>query len=104
MLPGTIGTIQATEALKLILGSGDSLVERLLLYNALDMSFEFVKLRKNPTCKICSPEPEITELIDYEAFCGVPGVDHEIGEVGGGWDIEAKISYFQIITSIRAFD
>jgi adenylyltransferase/sulfurtransferase len=53
------------------------------------MSFEFVKLRKNPKCKICSAEPEITELIDYEAFCGVPGVEHDEGEVGGGWDIEA---------------
>ena len=90
VLPGTIGTIQATEALKLILGVGDSLVGRLLLYNALDMSFDFVKLRKNPKCKICSAQPEITELIDYEAFCGVPGVEHEEGEVGGGWDIEAQ--------------
>jgi molybdopterin/thiamine biosynthesis adenylyltransferase/rhodanese-related sulfurtransferase len=90
VLPGTIGTIQATEALKLILGIGDSLVGRLLLYNALDMSFDFVTLRKNPKCKICSAEPEITELIDYEAFCGVPGVVHNEGEVGGGWDIEAK--------------
>jgi len=90
VLPGTIGTIQATEALKLILGIGDSLVGRLLLYNALDMSFEFVNLRKNPSCKICSPEPEVTELIDYQAFCGVPGVEHDEGEVGGGWDIEAK--------------
>ena len=89
VLPGTIGTIQATEALKLILGIGESLVGRLLLYNALDMSFEFVKLRKNPKCKICSTEPEISELIDYEAFCGVPGVQHDEGEVGGGWDIEA---------------
>jgi adenylyltransferase/sulfurtransferase len=53
------------------------------------MSFEFVKLRKNPKCKICNAEPEITELIDYETFCGVPGVEHDVGEVGGGWDIEA---------------
>jgi len=90
VLPGTIGTIQATEALKLILGAGDSLVGRLLLYNALDMSFDFVKLRKNPKCRICSATPEITELIDYDAFCGVPGIDHAEGEVGGGWDIEAR--------------
>jgi rhodanese-related sulfurtransferase len=53
------------------------------------MSFEFVKLRKNPQCKVCGPNPEITELIDYEAFCGVPGRDHEEGTVGGGWDISA---------------
>ncbi|HEX9618019.1 MAG TPA: molybdopterin-synthase adenylyltransferase MoeB [Anaerolineales bacterium] len=90
VLPGTIGTLQATEALKLILGVGEPLIGRLLLYNALDVSFEFVNLRKNPRCKICGPEPEVTELIDYEAFCGVPGHDHEEGTVGGGWDIEAS--------------
>ncbi len=89
VLPGTVGTLQATEALKLLLGIGETLVGRLMLYNALDMSFEFVKLRKNPKCKVCGPDPEITEPIDYEAFCGVPGHDHEEGAVGGGWDIEA---------------
>lgn len=90
VLPGTIGTIQATEALKLILGIGEPLTGRLLLYNALDMSFEYVKLRKNPSCKICGAEPEITELIDYEAFCGVPGHDHDEGSAGGGLDIEPR--------------
>lgn len=89
VLPGTIGTLQATEALKLILGIGEPLIGRLLLYNALDLSFDFVNLRKNPQCKICGPQPEVTELIDYEAFCGVPGHDHEEGAVGGGWDITA---------------
>ena len=87
VLPGTIGTLQATEALKLILDIGEPLIGRLLLFNALDMSFEFVKLRKNPKCKVCGEAPEVTELIDYEAFCGVPGHDHEEGTVGGGWDI-----------------
>lgn len=90
VLPGTIGTLQATEALKLILGIGETLNGRLLLFNALDMSFEFVNLRKNPNCKICSPDPEITGLIDYEEFCGVPGHDHEEGSVGGDWDIDAR--------------
>jgi molybdopterin/thiamine biosynthesis adenylyltransferase/rhodanese-related sulfurtransferase len=90
VLPGTIGTIQATEALKLVLGIGESLVGRLMLYNALDMSFEFVKLRKNPDCKICGTEPEINKLIDYDAFCGVPGIGHEEGVVGGDWDITAS--------------
>ena len=89
ILPGTIGTIQATEAIKLILGIGDPLIGRLLLYNALDMTFEFVKLRKNPKCKVCGPNPEVTELIDYEAFCGVPGHDHEDAS-GGEWDISAS--------------
>jgi len=89
VLPGTIGTIQATEALKLVLGIGEPLIGRLLLYNALDMSFDFVTLKKNPKCKICSPNPEITHLIDYEAFCGVPGHDHEEGSAGKEWDISA---------------
>jgi molybdopterin/thiamine biosynthesis adenylyltransferase/rhodanese-related sulfurtransferase len=90
VLPGTIGTLQATEALKLILGIGETLSGRLLLFNALDMSFDFVTLRKNPNCKICGPNPEVTELIDYEEFCGVPGHDHEEGSVGGDWDIDAS--------------
>lgn len=89
VLPGTIGTLQATEALKVLLGIGEPLIGKLLLYNALDMSFDFVKLRKNPKCKVCSAEPEITELIDYEAFCGVPSYDHDEGSVGGNWDITA---------------
>ncbi len=89
VLPGIIGTMQASEALKLILGIGESLSGRLLLFNALDISFDFVTLRKNPNCKVCGPDPEVTELIDYEEFCGVPGYDHEEGSVGGGWDIEA---------------
>jgi adenylyltransferase/sulfurtransferase len=89
VLPGTIGTIQATEALKLILDIGDPLIGKLMLYNALDMSFDFVKLRKNPNCKVCGPNPEVTELIDYEEFCGVPGHDHEDGSAGEGWDITA---------------
>jgi sulfur-carrier protein adenylyltransferase/sulfurtransferase len=90
VLPGTIGTLQATEAIKLILGVGDPLIGRLMLFNALDMSFEFVKLRKNPNCKVCGSNPEVTELIDYEAFCGVPGHDHDSGSVGGDWDISAS--------------
>ncbi|MCX6083193.1 MAG: molybdopterin-synthase adenylyltransferase MoeB [Chloroflexi bacterium] len=89
VLPGTIGTIQATETLKLILGIGDSLIGRLLLYNALDMSFDFVNLRKNPKCQICGPNADIKELIDYEEFCGVPGHDHEDGSAGIDWDIDA---------------
>ncbi len=89
VLPGTIGTIQATEAIKLVLDIGEPLIGKLMLFNALDMSFDFVKLRKHPQCKVCGPEPEVTELIDYEAFCGVPGHDHEEGSAGEGWDITA---------------
>ena len=89
VLPGTIGTIQATEAIKMLLGIGSPLVGRLLLYNALDMTFEYVKLKKNPSCKICSPHPEVTGLIDYDAFCGVPGIGHDEGSAGKDWDISA---------------
>ena len=89
VLPGTIGTLQATEALKLILGIGEPLIGRLLLYNALDLSFEFVKLRKNPKCKVCGEQPEVTDLIDYQEFCGLPHQDHEIGAAGDDWDITA---------------
>jgi molybdopterin/thiamine biosynthesis adenylyltransferase/rhodanese-related sulfurtransferase len=87
ILPGTIGTLQATEALKLILGVGETLIGRLLLYNALDMSFEYVRLRKNPACKVCGEHPSVTGLIDYEAFCGVPGRQVETGSAGQQWDI-----------------
>ncbi|MDP2777749.1 MAG: rhodanese-like domain-containing protein, partial [Anaerolineales bacterium] len=90
VLPGTIGTLQATEALKVLLGIGEPLIGKLLLYNALDMSFDFVKLKKNPNCRVCGPNADIKELIDYEEFCGVPGHDHEDGSAGAGFDITAK--------------
>jgi adenylyltransferase/sulfurtransferase len=90
ILPGTIGTLQATEALKVLLGIGDPLIGRLLLYNALDMSFDFVQLKKNPKCRVCGPNADIKELIDYEEFCGVPGHDHgDEGSAGAGLDITA---------------
>ena len=89
VLPGTIGTLQATEALKIILDVGESLSGNLMLYNALDMSFEFVKLRKNPNCKVCGTNPVVTKLIDYEQFCGVPSHDHDEGSAGEEWDITA---------------
>jgi molybdopterin/thiamine biosynthesis adenylyltransferase len=67
VLPGTIGTIQATEALKLILGIGEPLIAKLLIYNALDLNFETIDIPKNPNCLICSPHPQITNLLDsYE--------------------------------------
>jgi len=87
VLPGTIGTLQATEALKVLLGIGEPLIGKLLLYNALDMSFDFVKLKKNPNCRVCGPNADITEPIDYEEFCGVPSHDHEEGSAGESWDI-----------------
>ena len=87
VLPGTIGSIQATEAIKMLLGIGSSLVGRLMLYNALEMSFDYVKLKKNPQCPVCGENPTITELVDYEEFCGVPG--HHIDSMPSEWDINA---------------
>jgi len=71
ILPGTIGTIQATETIKLLLGIGEPLVGRLLLYDALDMRFREMKLRKDPDCPVCGEHPTVTELIDYQQFCGI---------------------------------
>lgn len=72
VLPGIIGSIQAVEAIKLILGKGDPLIGRLLLFDALPMEFRELKVEKSPNCPVCSEHPTITELIDYEQFCGVP--------------------------------
>jgi adenylyltransferase/sulfurtransferase len=71
ILPGLVGVIQATEAIKLILGIGEPLIGRLLLVDALNMSFRQLKLRKNPDCPVCGVNPTVTELIDYDQFCGI---------------------------------
>lgn len=71
ILPGLVGVIQATEVIKLILGKGDSLAGRLLLVDALNMRFRELKLRKNPECPVCGANPTITQLIDYQQFCGI---------------------------------
>ena len=73
VLPGIVGTIQAAETLKLILGKGEPLVGRLLLFDALGMRFRELKLRKNPECAVCGSHRTITQLIDYEQFCGIRG-------------------------------
>ncbi|HEY9087929.1 MAG TPA: molybdopterin-synthase adenylyltransferase MoeB [Anaerolineaceae bacterium] len=78
VLPGTIGTLQATEAVKLILGVGQTLVGSLLLYDALETTFQTVRLRKNPNCKVCGSQPSITQLVDYEEFCGVPAAGSHV--------------------------
>lgn len=72
ILPGAIGIIQATEAVKIILGIGEPLVGRLMLYDALNMKFRELKLRRNPECPVCGDHPTVTKLIDYHQFCGVP--------------------------------
>ncbi|HET7012230.1 MAG TPA: molybdopterin-synthase adenylyltransferase MoeB, partial [Anaerolineales bacterium] len=88
VLPGTIGTIQASEALKILLGIGEPLIGTLLLYDALEMTFDRVRLKKNPTCKVCSSQPEVTDLIDYEAFCGVPSHDRQEDRLAREWEID----------------
>ena len=74
VLPGIIGCIQATEILKLALGKGSSLIGRLLLFNALEMKFRELKLRRDPKCPLCGESPTISKLIDYEQFCGISSV------------------------------
>jgi molybdopterin/thiamine biosynthesis adenylyltransferase/rhodanese-related sulfurtransferase len=73
ILPGLVGVIQATEAIKLILGKGEPLISRLLLIDALGMKFRELKLRKNPDCPVCGAHPTVTRLIDYNEFCGIRG-------------------------------
>jgi len=80
VLPGIVGSIQAIEAIKLLLGRGDTLIGRLLVFDALRMKFRELKLRKNPECPICGLNPTIKELIDYEEFCGLRGPSEQVGE------------------------
>jgi adenylyltransferase/sulfurtransferase len=77
VLPGIIAMIQATEAVKILTGTGSALIGRLLLYDALAMEFNEFRLRKDPGCPICGEAPSVTELIDYEGFCGMPTSDAE---------------------------
>jgi adenylyltransferase/sulfurtransferase len=90
VLPGIIGVIQATEAIKLILGIGEPLVGRFLIYDALRMRFRELKLRKDPDCPVCGTHPTVTALIDYEQFCGVrpePQPSQSAGAAVNDWEI-----------------
>jgi adenylyltransferase/sulfurtransferase len=78
VLPGIVGSIQAIEAIKLILGIGEPLVGRLLLIDTLDMSFRTLKVQKDPACPLCGAHPTVTELIDYDQFCGFPAREHAV--------------------------
>jgi adenylyltransferase/sulfurtransferase len=88
ILPGAIGVIQATEAVKIILGQGETLKGRLLLYNALNMRFRELKLRRDPACPVCGDHPTVTKLIDYQQFCGLKppanaaGADEAVDAIG----------------------
>lgn len=104
ILPGTIGAIQATEAVKLILGKGEPLIGRLLLYDALNMEFDQVRLRKNPNCPICGETPTLTELIDYEQFCGMPAHDRSMYVTSENGDTVPQISPKQLKARLDAGD
>jgi len=91
-----IGSLQATETLKLLLGIGSSLLSKLLLYNALDMSFDTIQLRKNPACPVCGENPTIRELIDYDEFCGVPGRHAEAGS------LEDEVGAVELAASLQS--
>jgi adenylyltransferase/sulfurtransferase len=80
VLPGVVGTLQALEAIKLILGTGEPLIGRLVLFDALRMQFRQLTLRKDPDCVICGPRPTVTRLIDYEQFCGVTQAEEVLGD------------------------
>jgi molybdopterin/thiamine biosynthesis adenylyltransferase/rhodanese-related sulfurtransferase/molybdopterin converting factor small subunit len=89
ILPGMIGIVQATETVKLILGKGEPLVGRLLLYDALAMRFRELKLRKNPDCPVCGTHPTVTKLIDYQQFCGIPQQETKPVAEANEWEIDA---------------
>jgi adenylyltransferase/sulfurtransferase len=88
VLCASIGSIQVTEAIKVITGIGDPLVGRLMIYDALDMTYRSVKVRKDPECPVCGKNPTVTELIDYEEFCGA--VSEEAQEAAAGSTISAR--------------
>ena len=105
ILPGLLGTIQATEVIKLILGVGDPLIGRLLLVDALGMSFRTLRLERDPACHVCGDRPTITELIDYEEFCGIgpaetaveAGVEEiSVGEVAAALEGEQDVTVLDV--------
>jgi adenylyltransferase/sulfurtransferase len=83
VLPGIIGSLQAIEAIKLIVGFGESLIGRLLMVDTLDMSFRTLNVARDPSCPLCSDHPTVTELIDYEQFCGLPSRNGRVQELVG---------------------
>jgi len=88
VLPGVIGSLQAAEAIKIILGIGEPLYGSLLMYDALDQTFQKIQLRKNPKCRVCSPAADVHDLVDYAGFCGLPADDPTgRGLAVGGHDI-----------------
>ena len=95
VLPGVVGTIQATETVKLIIGVGEPLINRFMIYDALSMKFRELKLRRDPDCPVCGDSPTVTQLIDYEQFCGITPVTQVLDDSTSGDDVtveELKVS------------
>ncbi len=101
ILPGLVGLIQATEAIKLIIGKGEPLVGRLLLFNALDMTFDTVRIKRNPNCPVCGDHPTINELIDYDQFCGIGRGNEETAKAQNG---VAEISVKELSEKLKRKD
>ena len=95
ILPGVVGTIQATEAVKLIIGVGEPLINRFMIYDALRMKFRELKLRKDPECPVCGDTPSVTELIDYELFCGMT-VDPVVTKSSSDSDEEISVEQLKL--------
>ncbi len=103
ILPGTIGTLQATEAIKLLLGIGEPMIGRMLLYDALEMSFTKIRIRKDPNCPVCGIPAEKVELIDYEQFCGMPAHDKsEFGKTTQNGHVEEKVMSEITVVELKA--
>jgi sulfur-carrier protein adenylyltransferase/sulfurtransferase len=102
VLPGIIGLIQATEAMKLVLGIGEPLIGRFLIYDALKMRFRELKLRKDPDCPVCGIHPTVTQLIDYEQFCGVRPEPQTTAAAGGTVTNEWEITPVELKRRIDA--
>ncbi|MBT3467718.1 MAG: molybdopterin-synthase adenylyltransferase MoeB [Opitutae bacterium] len=92
VLPGMVGVAQATEAVKLILGKGNPLLNRLLIYDALAMRWKELKIKPDPECPVCGDNRSVTELIDYEKFCGAGGMDEEEDDMCGDEIVQLEVS------------
>jgi sulfur-carrier protein adenylyltransferase/sulfurtransferase len=104
VLPGVVGCIQATETIKLILGAGEPLIGRFLIFDALRMKFRELKLRKDPDCPVCGTHPTLTKLIDYEQFCGVQSATEEpvsgtASEISAG-DLKKRLDRGDVLTIV----
>ena len=104
VLPSTIGSGQATEGIKLITGLGEPLIGQIQLYDALEARWQTVRVNKDPECPVCGKNPTVTELIDYEQFCGVPAHDHETGGDQAGLPEIDAAAYEGIRNTVRTID